>query len=148
MKEQDLVKMEFLLTLNENIIVQRYFNVRDFNREAVRSYDVVEYVRDIQTLIEDYLRVKTATYMLDNKFQIIEDQSVMETSYTEGPEVFHIYLKLGEMTICHRVFDAKPYPPKVRYTVDLRPHLKDLLKGLTDIFSSKNLMKEYLDYSL
>ena len=26
MKEQDLVKMEFLLTLNENIIVQRYFN--------------------------------------------------------------------------------------------------------------------------
>jgi hypothetical protein len=148
MKEQDLVKMEFLLTLNENIIVQRYFNVRDFNREAVRSYDVVEYVRDIQTLIEDYLRVKTATYMLDNKFQIIEDQTVMETSHTDGSEVFNIYLKLGEQTICHRVFDAKPYPPKVRYTVDLRPHLKDLLKGLTDIFSSKNLMKEYLDYSL
>ena len=114
MKEQDLVKMEFLLTLNENIIVQRYFNVRDFNREAVRSYDVVEYVRDIQTLIEDYLRVKTATYMLDNKFQIIEDQTVMETSHTDGSEVFNIYLKLGEQTICHRVFDAKPYPPKVR----------------------------------
>jgi hypothetical protein len=46
------------------------------------------------------------------------------------------------------VFDAKPYPPKVRYTVDLRPQLKEVLKGLTDIFSSKNLIKEYLDYSL
>jgi len=148
MKEQDLVKMEFLLTLNENIIVQRYFNVRDFNREAIRSYDVVEYVREVQNLIEGYLRVKTATYMLDNMFQIMEDPIVMETSYTEGSEVFNIYIKLGEQTICHRVFDAKPYPPKVRYTVDLRPQLKEVLKGLTDIFSSKNLIKEYLDYSL
>jgi hypothetical protein len=41
------------------------------------------------------------------------------------------------MTICHRVFDAKPYPPKVRYTVDLRPKLKTILGELTDIFSDK-----------
>ena len=29
-KDQDLTKVELLLTVNENIIVQRFFNVRNF----------------------------------------------------------------------------------------------------------------------
>ena len=33
MKEQnaDLTKLEFLMTVNDNFIVQRYFNVKDYN---------------------------------------------------------------------------------------------------------------------
>jgi hypothetical protein len=29
MKEQDITKVEFLLMCNDNIVVQRFFNVRD-----------------------------------------------------------------------------------------------------------------------
>jgi hypothetical protein len=43
------------------------------------------------------------------------------------------------MKICHRLFDAKIYPPKIRYTVDIRPQIKSLLSDLTDIFSAENL---------
>jgi hypothetical protein len=70
---------------------------------------------------------------------IMHDPTIMETSFTEGPEIFNIYIKVGEQTICHRIFDGKMFPPKVRYTVDVRPYLKDLLKGLTDIFSDNKL---------
>ena len=31
MKEVDVIKMEFLITLNNNIVIQRYFNVRGYN---------------------------------------------------------------------------------------------------------------------
>ena len=31
MKEQESTKLEFLMMVNDNIIVQRYFNVRNFN---------------------------------------------------------------------------------------------------------------------
>ena len=48
-----------------------------------------------------------------------------------------MYIKLDDMTICQRTFDAKVYPPKVRYTVDLRPKLKSILSDITDIFSDK-----------
>jgi hypothetical protein len=72
----------------------------------------------------------------------------MDTSYTDGPEYFNVYLKQGDVTICHRQIDAKIYPPKIRYTVDVRPHLKNLLLSLTDIFSSKNLSFEYAEVSL
>jgi hypothetical protein len=86
--------------------------------------------------------------MIDNKEAIMHDPSVMETSFTEGPEVFNIYLKMGDQTICHRQFNGKLYPPKVRYTVDVRPYLKEILKTLTDILSDSDLTFEYLEYEL
>jgi hypothetical protein len=48
----------------------------------------------------------------------------------------------------HRQFDGKLYPPKVRYTVDVRPFLKEVLRELTDIFSSKKLTYKYLELDL
>jgi len=44
MKEQDIVKMEFLITLNNNIVIQRYFNVRGYNPTARVSVDLYDYV--------------------------------------------------------------------------------------------------------
>jgi hypothetical protein len=86
--------------------------------------------------------------MVDNKNLIEQDPNVMNTSMTDKPEYFNMYIKLGDQTICHRQFDAKMYPPKVRYTVDVRPYLKSILKDLTDIFSENNLTYEYLGLPL
>ena len=148
MRDQDQVKMEFLLTLNENIVVQRFFNVRGYNPKARVSTDLYEYMYTVKEVLHNYLRMKTVVYMLDNKDAIIHDPAIMNTSYTEGPEVFNIYVKVGDTTICHRVFDGKFYPPKVRYTVDVRPFLKEVLRELTDIFSNNKLTYEYLEFDL
>ena len=86
--------------------------------------------------------------MIDNMYEIINNPSILETSYTDGPEYFNIFIKQNDVTICHRQVDAKVYPPKIRYTVDVRPHLKNLLMSLTDIFSDENLTYDYLDVSL
>jgi len=148
MKEQDSTKLEFLLTLNDNIIVQRFFNVKGFNPKAKNSNELYEFVKSIKDSLTYDLKMKTVIYMMDNKDAIIHDPSVMSTSYTEDAEYFNIYVKVGEQTICHRIFDGKMFPPKVRYTVDVRPFLKEILRGLTDIFSDYELSYEYLDYQL
>jgi hypothetical protein len=148
MKEQDITKLEFLLTLNDNIVVQRFFNVKGFNPRARNSYDLYEFLKNTAETLQYDLKMKTVVYMLDNKESIMHDPSVMETSFTDGPEYFNIYIKLGDQTICHRIFDGKKFPPKVRYTVDVRPYLKDILKGLTDIFSETVLNFEFLEYEL
>ena len=72
----------------------------------------------------------------------------MNTSFTEGAEEFKIYIRIGDKTICHRSFDGKLYPPKVRYTVDVRPFLKDALRDMTDIFSAEKLSYKYLNFEL
>ena len=110
--------------------------------------EVYEYMKTVSAYIEGYLRDKSLDYMTENAELIMNDQSVMNTSKTDGPEWFNLYVKMGEQTICHRGFDAKVYPPKARYTVDIRPEIKTILKSLTDIFSGENFVTSYMNYSL
>lgn len=148
MKENNnLTKLEFLLTCNENIVVQRFFNVRDFNKNANKSIELYDYVRSLCNDLEYDLKMKSIVYMLDNEYEIIQNPEVLNTSYTDEDEVFNIFIKTDNMTICHRAFNAKLYPPKVRYTVDLRPKLKDILGNLTDIFSGKKFNYFYPEFN-
>ena len=148
MRNQDSVKLEFLMMVNDNIIVQRFFNVREINPKAKNSLELYELLKEFKEDIQQQLSLKTVTYMSDNMYEIINNPAILETSYIDGPEYFNIYIKQNDMTICHRQVDAKIYPPKVRYTVDVRPHLKSLLMNLTDIFSSENLTYNYLEVPL
>lgn len=145
MKEQEITKLEFLMNINENIIVQRFFNVRDYNPKAKNSMDLYELINDFKRDLERQLRIKTTTYMLDHQYDIINDPTIMDTSKTDGPEHIRITIKMNDNVLFVREIDAKVYPPKVRYTVDVRPHLKDLLLNLTDVFSSEELTVDYLD---
>ena len=148
MREQDITKMEFLLTLNDRIIVQRFYNVKGFNPRAKNSLELTEFIKDVKNDLSYDLKMRTVTYMVDNMNQIIEDENVLNTSMTSDAENFNLFIKVGDETICHRQFNAKVYPPKVRYTVDVRPYLKNILKGLTDIFSERDLTHEYLGLPL
>jgi len=148
MKEQEATKLEFLMKVNDNIIVQRFFNVRDFNPNAKNSIELYEYLKDVMESLQYDLKMKSSSYLLDNQYEITNNPSILETSFVDGPEYFNIFIKMNDVTICQRQVDAKIYPPKVRYTVDVRPHLKNLLMNLTDIFSSKNLTYNYLEVPL
>ena len=149
MKEQnDVTKVEFLITLNDNFVVQRFFNVKGYNPKSKSSSELYGFIKTLSTTLQTKLRNKCVVYMLENRFQIEEDPTILETSNTDGPEVFNIILKVGNETICHRIIDAKVYPPKVRYTLDIRPDIKNILRELTDILSDQNLSYEYLNYSL
>ena len=148
MKEQDSTKMEFLLTLNENIVVQRFFNVKGFNPNVKDSVELYDFIFRLRNKLQYYLKMKTVVYMMENKDAIIHDPLVMDTSFTDGTEVFKIYVKVGDQVVTHRIFDGKVFPPKVRYTVDVRPFIKDVLKELIEIFSEKNLTYKYLEFDL
>ena len=146
--QDNITKFEFLLSLEGHIVCQRFFNVREFNDKAKNSLELYELIHALKDDVQAQLALKTVTYMSDNMYEIINNPAILETSYIDGPEYFNIFIKQNDMTICHRQIDAKIYPPKVRYTVDVRPHLKNLLMNLTDIFSSKNLTYNYLDVNL
>jgi len=148
MKEQnDVTKLEFLMMVNDNIIVQRFFNVKDFNSNAKNSIDFYEYMNEMIEGLNYQLKMKAVTYLLENQYDITNNPNILNTSYVDGPEYFNIYLKQGEKLLCHRRFDAKIYPPKIRYTVDIRQTIKGILQELTSILSAKNLSYDYLGLS-
>jgi len=131
---------------NDNIVVQRFFNVRGFNKNAHKSVEFYEHITSLCNELKYDLKMRSVSYMLDNQYEIFENSDMLNTSITEGPENFNLIIKLGDMTICQREFDAKVYPPKVRYTVDLRPKLKNILASLTDIFSGKKYNYFYPEF--
>lgn len=145
--QQEITKFEFLLTLDGNIVCQRFFNVKNHNPKARRSMDLHYYIKEISEEISDDLKTKTSDYLCENQNYFLNLDSV-EDDEENKKEEFLIEIKLNEDVFISRIFPAYYYHPKVRYTVDVRPKLKRILSDLTDILSSKNLETKYLNYEL
>jgi len=136
-------KCEFLLKLNNNIVCQRYFTVRNFKSKAVNSLDLHETVSWImQDLMED-LKYKTCNLLDSNYVDNIKNKGLETT-----PEHFSITIKVGTKEVYARIMRADIYPPKVRFSVDIRPQLNRILKELTQVLSLEKVTCNYQDYSL
>ena len=84
MKEKnDVTKVEFLITLNNNFVGQRFFNVKGFNAKAKNSIELLNYVNELSGELQTKLRNKCVVYMLENRFQIEEDQLCIFQRYSE-----------------------------------------------------------------
>jgi hypothetical protein len=147
MNNQDVTKFEFLLTLEGNIICQRFFNVREHNPQSRRSMDIHDYVKEISDEIFDGLRIKTSDYLYENR-EYFYGLTNVETSDNDEKEHFLLEIKMGDDVFISRIIPAYFFHPKVRYTVDIRPNLKRYLAVLTDILSTDVLETTYLNYQL
>lgn len=146
-QQLDVTKFEFLLTLEGNIICQRFFNVIDYNPQARRSMDLHYYVKNICEDIAEGLKIKSSDYLCENQNYFLSN-GIVEESNTKEIEHFLMEIKLGDEVFIQRIFSASYYHPKVRYTVDIRPYLKKILSDLTDILSADELETSYLQYDL
>ena len=147
MNNQDVTKFEFLLTLEGNFIIQRFFNVKGYNPQARRSLDLHYTVKNICDEIAEDLKMKSSDYMCENQNYFLSSDYV-EDAPEKDREHFLLEIKLNEDVFIQRIFPAYYYHPKVRYTVDIRPKLKRILSDLTDILSSEELETTYLNYQL
>jgi hypothetical protein len=147
MNNQELLKFEFLLTLENNIVCQRFFNVRDYNPQTRHSLDLYYVVKNISEEISEDLKIKTMDYLYDN-MDFFYDSENSDTKLDGTDESFVLEIKLGDDVFIRSMFPANYYHPKVRYTVDIRPYLKRYLSELTNVLSSKDLETTYLNYEL
>jgi hypothetical protein len=145
--QQDITKFEFLLTLDGNIVCQRFFNVKNHNPQSRKSMDLHYYVKNIAEEISEDLKIKTSDYLCENQNYFSNFDSVEEQE-DDKKEDFLIEIKLNDDVFIQRIFPANYFHPKVRYTVDIRPKLRRILSDLTDILSSKYLETTYLNYQL
>jgi hypothetical protein len=143
----ETTKLEFLLTLSGNIIVQRFFNVRGYNPKVRKSLDLYKNVKKISEIIEQDLKEKTLEYLHENQHYF----PLFDPNNNEGPdteEYFLLEIKQNDDVFISRVIPAHIFHPKVRYSVDIRPFLRGFLGGLSETFSSTELETNYLGYNL
>jgi len=147
MQNQDITKFEFILMLEKNIVIQRFFNVPNYNPAAKNSLDLYELVTEICEEISSDLKSKTLDFMSDN-MEFISDAQREDERANLKEEHFLLSIKLGENVFISRIFPAHVYHPKARYAVDIRPKVRRILGDLTNVLSSRELNKNYLQYEL
>ena len=145
--QQDITKFEFLLSLESNIVCQRFFNVKDHVPQSRRSMDLHYYIKEICEEISEDLKYKTSDYLCENQ-NYFPNTEFVEDDAEEKKEHFLLEIKLNDDVFISRIFPAYVFHPKVRYTVDIRPKLKRILSDLTDILSAEELETTYLNYQL
>lgn len=147
MYNQDITKFEFLLKLENNIVIQRFFNVSNHNPASKTSTDLFDCVTEICEEIAEDLKDKTLDIMnLGNDYVSQEQRTDEMTNYKE--ENFILEIKQGDRVFISRIFPAHIYHPKVRYAVDIRPKVRKILGDLTSVLSERELTKTYLGYTL
>lgn len=143
-------KFEFILYINENIICQRYFSVKDFNPSLLKSIDAKECVDTCVGIIQSDLKQKTYDYMEKNynpwKDQKPED--VVVENIFDNEDVFDFEIKTDEKTIVKKRFTGNVYPQRIRYSVDIRKIIPTLIREIQETFSREIFCVEYSGISL
>lgn len=144
---KDQKQFEFTLYLNDNIIVQRFFGIIGYNYKAVNSMNFKEAVDDNMYIIKKHLETKSMDFVNDNTRIYSENPSYEQNN---AQDVMRIVIKNGDKIIASRQWDARIYPVKVRYTVDIREHIYNIITRIQKCLSEKTdrLETEYLEYEL
>jgi hypothetical protein len=145
---QNQKKFDFTLYLNDNVIVQRLFNVFGFNPNAVNSMNFKEVVDYNVNLIKLHLKNKTNDYMTENAKQFYENPSFFENENKK--DVIRVVIRYGDKVLTLREWDAMIYPSKVRHSIDVREHIYMMITNIQRCLSEKNnkLETTYLGYNL
>lgn len=106
-------RFEFVLSINGNIVCQRYFRIFGFKDVAFYSTEIVDTIRNIAKIINNDLEAKTQTYLELTAPQIFEDESEMnEWIGKHGSELrtpTFIALRKSENTFLWNGEKIKPY---------------------------------------
>jgi len=144
---KDQRKFEFTVYLNENIIVQRFFSVIGYNRKAINSMNFKYSVDYCMKTIQNHLKNKSLDYMIENSRYFYENPMFDQNNIND---VIKLVIKVDNREIAYREWDARVYPSKIRYTIDVRQHIYDMITSIQKCLSEKNenLETVYMDYNL
>tara|TARA_R110000782_G_scaffold215659_2_gene303323 strand:- start:1450 stop:1929 length:480 start_codon:yes stop_codon:yes gene_type:complete len=143
-------RFEFLLFINNNIICQRYFNIRDFNEDSLDSLELKELMDSIigmnnamgsLGIIPNLLQKRTLKLMLDNynPYSLTQDDS--NKNIFEKIDNFQFEIRVDKKMTVKGQFCGNVFPPKVRYAVDIKEVIPEIMSEIRDYLSLKNYTK-------
>ncbi len=135
-------RFEFYLLINGNIVCQRYFTVKGFNENSITHLPTLkEAVDDIVYLIKSDMLDKTQDYLwkYHNPWKKQTEEELNETKKNIGKkeDVFEFQIVVDKKPIVRKIFSGSPYPPKVRYQVNIKKIIPDIINIIRYALSQK-----------
>lgn len=145
--KKDARQFEFTVFLNDNIIVQRFFNINGYNNRAINSMNFKEVIDENQRIIQNHMKNKSLDFLNDNSRHFYENPGF---DRNDSKDLMKILVKMNDNTIAYREWDATIYPVRVRYTVDIREHIYGMITSIQKCLSehTDKLETTYLGHDL
>lgn len=151
-KKYENLPFEFYLRINGNDrpIVGRNFGVKGYNPNSLKSMDLKYCIDDIVSLIETQFKLKSEDYLYKyyNPYEIQNKEDIDRKNIFEEEDLFTFEIKAFGNTIAVKQFSGNWYPPKVRYDVDIRSLIPNIIYKIQETLSEKNLIQEYAGITL
>lgn len=154
-------RFEFTLYINENknrehnnkpIICQRYFNVRNFNKEVINSLEMVELMDNIigvntesMGIIPLYLKKMSEKYIWRN-YKYFRYYAKETGENFKNEDIFTFELKVDKKVVARGDFSGNWFPTEVRYAVNIKKIIPSIISEIEDYFSLDEY--EFFDFNL
>jgi hypothetical protein len=141
-------KFEFILRINDNIICQRYFNIRGYNNRAKDSIDLRWDLGEIVNTIQSYLKEKTEDFLWLNYNPYSLKNSVVKEVEKQHEDYFTFEIRVDGKVIIIERFTGMDFPPKVRYSVNIKSLIPSLISKIQRGLSQRKYsrIEEYYSY--
>lgn len=162
-KKTEIVKpFEFSLKINDHIICQRFFNVKNYNSAFTESYELKEMMDDIMGINQDvklgllpeFFKYKCISnsykpYSLQNNNLFDKDDLfTLEVSKNNVNKLKELNpnFKISELQreiIATACFNGNIFHPNVRYEIDIRSIIPDIIRIIQRYMGSWNYSNTY-----
>lgn len=137
-------KFEFVFFINKHIICQRYFTVKNFNKQSLKSMDLIDCIKNVTGMIKQDLKNKTYDFLWSQYNPYFEQKSediVKDDNTVE--DTFDFQIKVDEVVVAHTQIRGNDYPQRVRYSVDIRKLIPGIIAEIQNTLSKENFDVEY-----
>jgi hypothetical protein len=146
-KNERVRRPRFSLVLKTNgddsIIIERFFNIKDFNPESIHSIDI-SYVCDwARDSIGDVLK-RQSMKMLWNSYDEYSDEPVTRT-FEKTDKKLCLELRYGRTLINTRLLDVSMYPKEVTDNIYLKEDFPFYIQEISNVLQmqTKDLTRSY-----
>lgn len=151
-------RFEFILYINNHIICQRYFSIRDYNEKSIKSLDLKDLMDRIvgmnndeygtMGIIPTHLKKKAAEYLYKFYNPYNPPKADPYKNIFEKEDVFDFEIRVDKLTVAKSTFSGNYFPPQVRYQVDIKELIPNIISEIKDTLSQKKYMNMYANVQL
>ena len=145
-KKPEEQRFEFILFINNKIICQRYFLIKNFNETALKSIELKELMDSLvgmnngdfgsMGIIPKALKVKSIDYLWE-KYNPYITQNDRSKSKIEKKDIFEFEIRVDKKTVAKSCFSGNVFPQSVRYRVDIKDIIPTIILKIREALSQK-----------
>lgn len=150
----DDFRFEFNLYINDNIICQRYFNVKNYNKKVLNSLELNELMRDLTGInndglgnlgiIPNYFKelCRNVSWKHYNPYRIKEYNN-QDKGIFDKEDLFTFEIKVDKRVVAKSQFSGNWFQTDVRYAVNIREIIPEIISEIEEYMSRSEYTLPY-----